>query len=345
MTQTLPSSSQASLVKDTAQPSPPSRDSGERDLRRKASEQELSAAEALSALAGTGIRQPDAENHVPPPAVPEREDLVSPKTTPAVVAPEETPKKRKKATGKTEGDKPAAAPARKRKASATGDGVAESPAGNGKPRKRAVKDKGDGDPPLAPEPTPTAYNPKRISAPVSILQPITQDELAYIRNPRNIRNPLKTGRPTKFASENDASSYTRDPYSASNGARQPSEAGNSAPGEQVIERGGDPRGGKPSREDMDYGSDRAVAGAKRGRDDVPLGDAMQTPAEDDRAKRPRVGGEIGKGYQVAEHCTSLPPSLGSRAHLRPLQTTNEATRASTTARIPKSSVFARAIIG
>lgn len=357
-------SSQTSLAKDTPQLSSPRRAEGEGELRRKASEQEMSAAEALSALAGAGAsvrddersrnvppsmeREPEAtspepsamEDVVSPKAMPpkyEPEDFVSPKSAAVKALPQESPKKRKKAV-KAE-DKATTAPARKRKASTTGDGPVE-PTGNGKPRKRAVKEKPNGEPAPPSEPTPKAYDPKRISAPASILRPLSQDELAYIRNPRNIKNPLKTGRPTKFGSEHSP----RDPHSSapSNG-RRPSET--VTPVEEVIERGGDPRGGvkRRAREDSADGAADRAGGAKRERlDDAPRGDTKRE--EDDRMTRPKAPGTFGKGKEVAEHCRF------SYGHCVPpltfiLQITSEATRASIIARIPPSSVSGRATTG
>lgn len=331
----------------------------------------MSAAEALSALAGAGASVRKDEGTVSVPASMEREsemmsakatategvvspkamppkyepgDFVSPKSAAATAVPaQESPKKRKKAVKAEDKTTTTAAPVRKRKASATGDGTVDSPAGNGKPRKRAVKEKPNGGTVPVPEPAPKAYDPKRISAPSSILRPLSQDELAYIRNPRNIKNPLKTGRPTKFGSEHGAAS-SRDPYSSapSNG-RRPSET--VTPVEEVIERGGDPRGGlkRRAREDSaDLASDRA-GGAKRERlDDAPRGDTKRE--KDDRSSRPKAPGTFGKGNEVAEHCTF---SLAPVSHFSPLflQITSEATRASIIARIPPSSVFGRATIG
>lgn len=325
----------------------------------------MSAAEALSALAGGGAsvrqeeeeriedvpapikgnaevvsskRSPEASRDIVAQKTPteqhQPENLVSPKST-ATAVPQESPKKRKKSTAKAE-DKTVPVPGRKRKASAT-DAVTESPTtGTGKPRKRAVKEKANGETAPVPEPVRKAYDPKRVSPASSVLRPLTQDELAYIRNPRNIRNPLKTGRPTKFGSERE---IVRDLYASDERSRRASET--EEKGEKVIERGGDPRGGvaRRVRQDSADALDR-TGGAQRDRSDDSRGEGRR---DEDRAKRP-VMGTFGKGREVAEHCEPLSPLCINASHL-PLQITSEAIKASIIGKSPLSSVCVHATTG
>lgn len=260
--------------------------------RRKASEQEMSAAEALSALAGgptTAARvsensgspvareQPEeAEKPKPSPQIETRpaEEIISPKSAPVDVA--DPPPKRKRS--KVEGSEVAPTPTpRKRKASAVAE-TDEQPA-NGKPKKRMGKERANGaTEPVAvsaePAPAVTAYNPRRISEPRSILNPITRDELAYIRNPRNIRNPLKTGRPRVIIPQDE-------PYPVDTRSMEP--VTDDPP---VIERGGDKRGQ-----------------AGRRREERPPRDFKDEPPA-----RSRFDAQV-KGHHVAEHCTcALHPS-------------------------------------
>ncbi|KAJ9109690.1 hypothetical protein QFC19_001920 [Naganishia cerealis] len=359
MTRTPPSSARRTLNSklDDAGLSP-TQGRGREDphQRRQASEQEMSAAEALSALAGTPSASRMAEfqqagdaNTLPTDvghAGPEgnmvdalkQDDLISPKTTPVA---EEPPKKRKRVTKVVAGDgmtepekseKPKQSVAgRKRKASvqepASGENASiDTPASkgtsNGKGRKRITKDtQNDATPPETQQLVPSAYNPKRILEANTVLQPITQDELAYIRNPRNIKNPLKTGRPTKFPqATQQPSPYGRDLHPSGHSDRPPSEAGNSyfasaetstgtansqathGPRSQIRQLG---RGDS----DNHSSADRSVSGAKRARDG--MNDALQGvdgrpwANRDDgglqASKRAKVSGDRGKGYEVAEH--------------------------------------------
>lgn len=252
--------------------------------RRKASEQEMSAAEALSALAGgpttparvsedSGVpvarEQPEeAEKPKPSPQIETRpaEEIVSPKSAPVDVA--DPPPKRKRS--KAEGSEATPTP-RKRKASAVAETDEQSV--NGKPKKRTGKERANGtvEPVVVsaePAPAVTAYNPRRISEPRSILNPITRDELAYIRNPRNIRNPLKTGRPRVIVPQDE-------PYPVDTRSMEP--VTDDPP---VIERGGDKRGQ-----------------AGRGREERPPRDSRGEPPA-----RGRFDAQV-KGHHVAEHCT------------------------------------------
>ncbi|KAJ9098690.1 hypothetical protein QFC21_004338 [Naganishia friedmannii] len=333
------------------------------NLKRQASEQEMSAAEALSALAGTpsasrsadyqqDVQQSSQENSSSVDAhrgeregnavnALKQEDMISPKTTPAA---EEPPKKRKRATkavtaeGVTESDKPEkpkqSAAGRKRKASAqnpvagtAGDDATASPstskaAANGKSRKRAIKDTQNDTKPsesTQPEPTPTAYLPNRISDANTVLRPITQDELAYIRNPRNIKNPLKTGRPTKFGeAKPQPSPYGGEPNpSGSNTHRglHPDRLAmvattDSFRGVKDLRAGDGPQHevrqlGRGSSSNNQALGERSISGAKRARSEVenaPGGvDARISESTSQAAKRPRVEGDRGKGLEVAEH--------------------------------------------
>lgn len=338
------------------------------NLKRQASEQEMSAAEALSALAGTpsASRSADYQQETQQNSQEQslsadvhreehegnilnslkQEDLISPKTTPAV---EEPPKKRKRVTkapvvdetkesDKPEKPKPSAA-GRKRKASVqeptdgtTGDdasttGSAFKVAANGKGKKRTLKDSQNDTKPsesAQAEPAPSAYMPTRISEANTVLRPITQDELAYIRNPRNIKNPLKTGRPTKFGeAKPQPSPYGGEPNPSSNNtdrrvhpdrlamvaATEPSkDAAESRVGsgtQQEIRQLG--RGSSSNNQAL---GDRSVSGAKRARSEMEdtvggIGE-RGTMARDNSAsqvpKRPKIEGDRGKGYEVAEHC-------------------------------------------
>ncbi|KAJ9122562.1 hypothetical protein QFC22_001991 [Naganishia vaughanmartiniae] len=338
-------------------------------LKRQASEQELSAAEALSALAGTpsasrsvdyqkDTQQSSLENssctdihHGEPEgnlvSALKQADMISPKTTPAV---EESPKKRKRVTkavaaaGVIESDKPdkpkPSAAGRKRKASAqdptastAGDDAATTTgaskvAANGKGKKRTAKDsQNDAKPsePAHPEPMRTAYMPNRISEANTVLKPITQDELAYIRNLRNIKNPLKTGRPTKFGEANpQPSPYGGGPIpSGSNIPRgvHPDRfamvaAADPSRDATELRAGGAPRQeirqlGMGSSSNNQVLGERSVSGAKRARSEVEDASggngARMLVGRDESAsqvsKRPRVDGDRGKGFEVAEHCT------------------------------------------
>lgn len=415
MTRTPPSSARrASHIElDDAYLSPTQMRSNEDSiLKRQASEQEMSAAEALSALAGTpsagrsadyqqDIQQKSQKNSSSTDVhrgeregntvdALKQEDLISPKTTPTV---EEPPKKRKRVTkaavedGTTELDKPEkpkpTTAGRKRKASAqeptasmVGDElptipIASKSAANGKAKKRTVKDmQNDGKPAESaqPEPKPTAYMPNRISEASTVLRPITQDELAYIRNPRNIKNPLKTGRPTRFGeAKPQASPYGGEPNpSASNTDRRVhpdrlamvalTEASNaitesrtgSGPLQDVRQLG---RGSNSNNQAL---GDRSVSGGKRARsevEDAPGGVGARTSmGRDDIAsqvsKRPRVDGDRGKGFEVAEHCACFDIRFIPFASLTSLsQTTNEGIKVSTGGRTRESSVCVLVTIG
>lgn len=290
--------------------------------RRDASEMEMSAAEALSALAGMTPRGTEKEvrrevqggreglvSPRPGGDVSKEEEFLSPKSggdvlkKEDVVSPESGVNVRKKSSAdEEEVDEKASvdgvakradsAPTtmtptpRKRKASAVAeDGQAPT---NGKVKKRTVKEKPNGElgvsKPSAPsaEPTPqrTPYNPHRISEPRSILQPITRDELLYIRNPRNIRNPLKTFRPRIIVPQDE-------PYPDPPLETRSMEPVTEQP--RAIERGGDKRGVQ-------------VRQLGRGRDGEEKRGREESVGREEERKRPKV--EHGKGFQVADHCMS-----------------------------------------
>lgn len=263
----------------------------------------MSAAEALSALAGTPSAHGREDGERTSRVV--EGEFVSPKSAAVGVSDGSQGRKRSVDEGDGRGGKEEAKPTpRKRKASAvTDDGQSVV---NGKPKKRTVKEKpnnqtSSGKPAAPPpaktlEPARTAYNPKRISEPRSILQPISRDELAYIRNPRNIRNPLKTGRPRIVVQEDEP--Y---PPPETRSMEPVTEEPPPPPPPPVIERGGDKRGVQVRRLGGRDAEDARNGGeGKRGREEV----------EEREGKRPRVEAHE-KGYQVADHCMSFAPFIES----------------------------------